>query len=132
MTQRLPLLTDEEATGVAKDTLAGATKMLGRSANLLRILCKHSPYLARWFIGFVAAVRQPTLGAVSDVRLRNLATVKTSMVNACKYCTTHTSMYGQALRHHRRAARGDARRRLEDQRPLRRASRRRPSPGPRR
>ena len=97
MTQRLPLLTDEQATGVAKDTLAGATKMLGRSANLLRILCKHTPYLARWFIGFVSAVRQPTLGAISDVRLRNLATVKTSMVNACKYCTTHTSMYGQAL-----------------------------------
>jgi uncharacterized peroxidase-related enzyme len=97
MTQRLPLLTDEEATGVAKDTLAGATKMLGRSANLLRILCRHTPYLARWFIGFVAAVRQPALGAVSDVRLRNMATVKTSMVNACKYCTTHTSMYGLAL-----------------------------------
>ena len=76
---------------------AGAAKMLGRSANLLRILCRHTPYLARWFIGFVAAVRQPTLGAVSDVRLRNLATVKTSMVNACKYCTTHTSVYGQAL-----------------------------------
>jgi uncharacterized peroxidase-related enzyme len=97
MTQRLPLLSDDEATGVARDVLNGATKMLGRSANLLRILCKHTPYLARWFVGFVAAVRQPTLGAVSDVRLRNLATVKTSMVNACQYCTTHTSMYGQAL-----------------------------------
>jgi uncharacterized peroxidase-related enzyme len=97
MTQRLPLLSDDEATGVARDVLNGATKMLGRSANLLRILCKHTPYLARWFVGFVAAVRQPTLGAVSDVRLRNLATVKTSMVNACQYCTTHTSIYGQAL-----------------------------------
>lgn len=97
MTQRLPLLSDEDATGVAKDTLAGASKMLGRSANLLRILCRHTPLLARWFIGFVAAVRQPALGAVSDVRLRNLATIKTSMVNACAYCTNHTSVYGQAL-----------------------------------
>lgn len=97
MTQRLPLLTDEEATGVAKDVLTGSTKMLGRSSNLLRILCKHTPFLGRWFIGFVAAVRQPTLGAVSDARLRNLANIKTSMVNACTYCTTHTSVYGQAL-----------------------------------
>lgn len=97
MTQRLSLLSDEEATGVARDALAGSARMLGRSSNLLRILCKHTPYLGRWFIGLVAAVRQPALGAVSDVRLRNLATVKTSMVNACKYCTTHTSVYGQAL-----------------------------------
>ena len=97
MTQRLPGLSDEDATGVARDTLAGATRLLGRSANLLRILSAHTPYLARWFIGFVAATRQPDLGAVSDVRLRNLANIKTSMVNACTYCATHTSIYGEAL-----------------------------------
>ena len=97
MTQRLPGISDADATGVAKDTLAGSTKLLGRSSNLLRILSAHTPYLARWFIGFVAAVRQPSVGAVSDVRLRNLATIKTSMTNECKYCATHTSIYGQAL-----------------------------------
>jgi uncharacterized peroxidase-related enzyme len=97
MTQRLPGILDQDATGIAKDTLAGSTKLLGRSSNLLRILSAHTPHLARWFIGFVAAVRQPNLGAVSDVRLRNLANVKTSMVNACNYCATHTSIYGQAL-----------------------------------
>jgi len=97
MTQRLSGLSDQEARGVAKDALAGSTKLLGRSSNLLRILSAHTPYLARWFIGFVGAVRQPDLGAVSDVRLRNLANIKTSMVNACHYCETHTSIYGQAL-----------------------------------
>ena len=98
MTERLPGLSDQEATtGVAKATLDGSTKLLGRSSNLLRILSAHTPYLARWFIGFVAAVRQPNVGAVSDVKLRNLATIKTSMVNECKYCSTHTSIYGQAL-----------------------------------
>src|SRR6185437_6470628 len=44
-----------------------------------------------------SAVRQPNVGAVSDVKLRNLATIKTSMTNECNYCTTHTSVYGQAL-----------------------------------
>jgi alkylhydroperoxidase family enzyme len=97
MTQRLPGLSDVEATGVAKATLEGSTKLLGRSSNLLRILSAHTPYLARWFIGFVAAVRQPNVGAVSDVKLRNLATIKTSMTNECNYCSTHTSIYGQAL-----------------------------------
>jgi uncharacterized peroxidase-related enzyme len=97
MSQRLPGLTDEAATGATKDLIAGATVLFGRASNLLRILSAHTPLIARWFIGFVGAVRQPSLGAVSDVRLRNLATIKTSMVNACHYCATHTSMFGQAL-----------------------------------
>jgi uncharacterized peroxidase-related enzyme len=97
MTQRLPGLSDEDATGVAKATLDGSAKLLGRSSNLLRILSAHTPYLARWFIGFVAAVRQPNVGALSDVKLRNFATIKTSMTNECNYCSTHTSIYGQAL-----------------------------------
>ena len=37
------------------------------------------------------------MSAVSDVRPRILATIKTSMTNACKYCATPTSIYGQAL-----------------------------------
>lgn len=95
--QRLAGLSDVAAQGVARATLDGSAVLLGRSSNLLRILSAHTPYLARWFIGFVAAVRQPTVGAVSDVRLRNIATIKTSMVNECTYCTTHTSIYGEAL-----------------------------------
>jgi uncharacterized peroxidase-related enzyme len=97
MTQRLPGVSDQDAEGQARDIIAGSNLLLGRTSNLLRILAAHTPYLARWFLGFVAAVRQPNVGAVSDVRLRNLATVKTSMVNACTYCATHTSIYGQAL-----------------------------------
>jgi len=54
-------------------------------ANLVRILAAHSPFTARWFLGLVAAVRQPNLGAHSDVRLRNLAIIKTSIANECNY-----------------------------------------------
>jgi len=95
--QRLSSIPDQEATGTAAEVMAAATKFLGRTANLTRILAKHSPYTARWFVGFVSAVRQPNLGASTDVRVRNLATIKTSMANACAYCTAHTSIYGQAL-----------------------------------
>ena len=84
MTQRLRGITDEEATGPAKDLFEASNKMLGRTANLIRILA-HSPYVARWIMPFIAAVRQPDAGAVSDVRLRNLAVLKTSTLNECKY-----------------------------------------------
>jgi alkylhydroperoxidase family enzyme len=97
MTQRLSGVSDQEAEGVAKDIIGGSNLLLGRTSNLVRILTNHTPFLGRWFLGLVAAVRQPNVGAVSDVRLRNIATIKTSMVNECKYCATHTSIYGEAL-----------------------------------
>jgi len=97
MSQRLSGLSHEEATGTTKMVYEAADRFLGRTANLQRILATHSPYLARWFGGLVAAVRQPDLGAVSEPRLRGLACIKTSMVNACSYCTTHTSVFGQGL-----------------------------------
>lgn len=84
MTQRLKGISDEEATGVVKDVFEASNRLLGRTANLLRILA-HSPYMARWFLPFVAAVRQPTAGAVSPARLRNLAVLKTSTLNGCSY-----------------------------------------------
>ncbi len=84
MSQRLRGITDEEAADVVKDVFDASTKLLGRTANLTRILA-HSPYLARWFLPLVAAIRQPHAGAVSDVRLRNLAVLKTSTLNGCRY-----------------------------------------------
>ena len=84
MTQRLRGITDEEATGSVKDLFDASNQMLGRTANLMRILA-HSPHLAKWALPFIAAVRQPAAGAVSDVRLRNLAVLKTSTVNYCRY-----------------------------------------------
>ena len=84
MTQRIRGITDEEATGPAKELFEASNRMLGRVANLQRILA-HSPHVARWFLPLVAAVRQPMAGAVSDVRLRNLAVLKTSILNGCRY-----------------------------------------------
>jgi alkylhydroperoxidase family enzyme len=84
MSQRIRGISDGEATGAAREIFESSNQLLGRTANLLRILA-HSPYLARWFLPFVAAVRQPAAGAVSDVRLRNLAVLKTSTVNDCRY-----------------------------------------------
>jgi len=84
VTQRIRSITDDEATGPVKTLFEASDRMLGRVANLQRILA-HSPLVARWFLPLVAAVRQPGAGAVSDVRLRNLAVLKTSTINGCRY-----------------------------------------------
>ena len=97
MTQRLSMKSDDELDGLAKEILESSNQFMGRTSNLTRTLLTHSPMLARWFLGLVASVRQPSLGATTDVRLRNLATIKTSMTNECKYCTSHTSIFGQSM-----------------------------------
>jgi alkylhydroperoxidase family enzyme len=97
MSQRLTGLSHEDATGVAAEVFAASDKLMGRTSNLVRILSNHSPYIARWFFGLVATVRQPGLGAASDTRLRSLVNIKTSMINACAYCTAHTSTFGQGF-----------------------------------
>jgi len=84
MTQRIRGITDQEAAGPVKELFEASNRMLGRVANLQRILA-HSPYVARLLLPFIAAVRQPTAGAVSDVRLRNLAVLRTSTINGCRY-----------------------------------------------
>lgn len=84
MTQRLHGIADDEAVGPTKDLFEASNVMLGRTANLQRIL-SHSPLVARWFLPLIAAVRQPAAGAVSDVRLRNLSCLKTSTINNCNY-----------------------------------------------
>ena len=84
MTQRIRGITDEEASGPTRDLFDASNILLGRTANLQRIL-SHRPLVARWFLPLVAAVRQPSAGAISDVRLRNLACLKTSTVNNCNY-----------------------------------------------
>jgi hypothetical protein len=84
MTQRIKGITDNEAAGAVKDMFEASNRILGRTANLSRILA-HSPHVARFFLPLVAAVRQPNAGAVSDVRLRNLAVLKTSTLNGCRY-----------------------------------------------
>jgi len=97
MSQRITGLSHDDAGGVAKEVFAASDQFLGRTSNLVRILGNHSPYIARWFLGLVATVRQPGLGPTTDARLRNLANIKTSMTNACQYCTAHTSIYGKGL-----------------------------------
>jgi len=95
--QRIAPIDSRDLTGLAKEIANWSDVLLGRTSNCMSVVAAHSPLLARWFLGFIAAVRQPNLGATTDVRIRNLVGTKTSLVNQCEYCTSHSSLYGQAL-----------------------------------
>ena len=95
--QRIQGVNSDEVKDGEAEILEASNMFLGRSSNLLKILTKTSPQIARWFLGFLTSTRQEGLGAHSDVGLRGLACVKTSMTNECNYCTSHTSIYAQGL-----------------------------------
>ena len=75
--QRIQGVNPEEVTDGEAEILEASNMFLGRSSNLLKILTKTSPQIARWFLGFLTSTRQEGLGASSDVGLRGLACVKT-------------------------------------------------------
>ena len=82
--QRIRGVSDEDVNDEIKAFFQANERMLGRIANLARIIA-HSPGIAKWWLPLVASIRQPNAGAISDVRLRNLAVLKTSVLNGCKY-----------------------------------------------
>lgn len=84
MFQRIRGIGDEQADEAVRAVYSASDAMLGRVANLTRIVA-HSPGIAKWWLPLVAAIRQPHAGAVSNVRLRNLAVLKTSTINQCNY-----------------------------------------------
>jgi len=61
-----------------------ARGLIGRVPNLLRIVA-HSPQPARWLIPLMAAVQRMAEGTTLDHRLRELAILKTSLINDCAY-----------------------------------------------
>lgn len=59
-------------------------------------LLAHSPNAMRWFYPFWAAVHAEGFGSSVPLRLKELAIVKTSMINSCAYCVSHNLAFGRA------------------------------------
>ena len=95
--QRVSNLEKEDYSTSETEIFDAAEQFLGRTSNLMKILITHTPEIARWWLGFLVSIRQDGLGSNSDVKLRGLACVKTSMTNECNYCTSHTRIYAKGI-----------------------------------
>ena len=95
--QRVSNLEKEDYSTSEIEIFDAAEQFLGRTSNLMKILITHTPEIARWWLGFLVSIRQDGLGSNSDVKLRGLACVKTSMTNECNYCTSHTRIYAKGI-----------------------------------
>ena len=80
---RLPKITDEEASEEVKKVFDGARDLLGFVSNSTRTVA-HSPWVARWLIPFTTAVQRES-GGVLDAKTKELAIIRTSVVNTCDF-----------------------------------------------
>lgn len=80
---RLPKITNEEASEEVREVFAGAREMLGFVSNSTRTIA-HSPWVVRWLIPFTTAVQRES-GGVLDAQTKELAIIRTSVVNTCDF-----------------------------------------------
>lgn len=92
MAARLPYVEREQMPTEVQATYDRASKGGGRGLNVYRLMAHHAPSVppfAQWY----AALREGAL----DPRLRQLAYVRVSQLNRCRYCATHHSAFGQTV-----------------------------------
>ncbi|MFC1491227.1 carboxymuconolactone decarboxylase family protein [Nitrospinota bacterium] len=80
---RLPKITDEEAPEEVRKVFDGARELLGFVSNSTRTIA-HSPWVVRWLIPFTTAVQRES-GGVLDAKTKELAIIRTSVVNNCDF-----------------------------------------------
>lgn len=94
---RIHLVSDEEAAGdpVLTALFEGTRELGGRVPNSSRTYA-NLPLIAVWQAAFTGALQRQGGGGKLDGRTKEMAVLKTSMVNACDYCVTHNRALGQA------------------------------------
>jgi alkylhydroperoxidase family enzyme len=82
--ERVQPISDADATPEVREIFEACRDLIGRVPNLIRIVA-HSPQQARWLVALMATVQRVAEGTVLDGRLRELAILKASTLNACAY-----------------------------------------------
>ena len=80
---RLPKISDEEAPEDVRRTFEGARDILGFVSNSTRTVA-HSPWAVKWLIPFTTAIQRESGGAL-DAKTKELAIIRTSVVNTCDF-----------------------------------------------
>jgi len=93
---RIPYLSDSDLTPDQRAVLDARRDVFGRNSAFQRIVTR-TPKVARWFLPFVFSLQRGGAGGLLDGRTKELAVLKTSMLNACAFCTAHNRSLGMAV-----------------------------------
>lgn len=81
---RLPYVTDEQVSERQRAVFDGCVELLGRVPNSMRLYAR-TPAVATWFVPFLASLQREGAGGLLDGRTKELAILKVSLVNSCRY-----------------------------------------------
>jgi uncharacterized peroxidase-related enzyme len=93
---RIPYLSDDDLTPDQRAVLDARHEVFGRNSAFQRIVTR-TPKVARWFLPFVFSLQRGGAGGLLDGRTKEIAVLKTSMLNACAFCTAHNRSLGMAV-----------------------------------
>lgn len=83
-TVRAPIIDPATATGETARFFAASAEMRGRIPNSTRVW-GHIPFLAKFQLPAGAVLQREGAGGVLSCRIKEMAVLKTSHVNACRY-----------------------------------------------
>ena len=81
---RASLIDPKDAEGILKLYFNSVKKFLNRIPNTRRIGA-HSPMIAMLMLPFTAALQREGAGGVLSSKIKEMAIIKTSHLNGCKY-----------------------------------------------
>ena len=81
---RTELIDVEAAEGERAELFDGVTRMLGRVPNSYRVMA-HSPAVASVLLPFNAVLQREGAGSTLPTKIKEMAVIKTSQVNGCRY-----------------------------------------------
>jgi len=81
---RVPYVSDAEASEQVRLFFEGCRELIGRVPHSMRAYAR-SPHVATWFLPFLVTLQREGAGGLLDGRTKELAILKTSMVNGCAY-----------------------------------------------
>ena len=80
---RFSKIMNDEASEEVKRVFDGAKDLLGFVSNSTRTVA-HSPWVVKWLIPFTTAIQRES-GGLLDARTKELAIIRTSVVNNCDF-----------------------------------------------
>ena len=82
--KRIEMIDPAEATGAVANLFDGVTAMLGRVPNSYRVMA-NSPLVAMMLVPFNGVLQRQGAGSLLSTRIKEMAVIKTSHLNGCKY-----------------------------------------------
>ena len=92
----MPLVEDAEASAGVQRIFAGAAELLAFVSNFARTAA-HAPSVVRWVIPMIASIQRGGPDCTLDLRVKELAILRTSTRNQCFFCTQHNIRLGRLV-----------------------------------